>query len=137
MPYDVPIENTVGVLQAVRDPRGARHMLAHYQATEIDIDIALPDYAHLDKPLIEVFTLDSSTCAACGYMLGAAQRAAAELGDAADMVEYKFTTRENVARVKKLGVANLPSIYINGELQFSSIIPGNRELLEAIEKYRK
>ncbi len=134
MPYDVPIENVVGVVQAVRNPEETREMLAHYQAAELDVAVELPDYGQLEKPLIEVYTLDSATCAACGYMLGAAQRAAAELGDAVDLVEYKFTTRENVARVKKLGVKNLPSIYINGELKYSSIIPGNRELLEEIKR---
>jgi uroporphyrinogen decarboxylase len=33
-----------------------------------------------------------------------------------------------------MGVKNLPSIYINGELAYSSIIPSNRELVETIEK---
>jgi uroporphyrinogen decarboxylase len=50
------------------------------------------------------------------------------------MVEYKFTEKENVARVVKMGVKNLPSIYINGELAYSSIIPSNRELIEEIKK---
>ncbi len=31
------------------------------------------------------------------------------------------------------GVTNLPSLYINGELKWSSIIPGREELFEAIE----
>jgi uroporphyrinogen decarboxylase len=34
----------------------------------------------------------------------------------------------------KMGIKNLPSLYINGELQYSSVIPSNRELLEAIRK---
>jgi uroporphyrinogen decarboxylase len=82
---------------------------------------------------MEVFTLDSASCAACGYMVSAAQRAAEELTGQVDWVEYKFTTLENIARMQKLGVKNLPSIYLNGELKFSSIIPGNKELLEAIK----
>ena len=137
MPYDVPIENTIGVLQAVRDPHAARHILAHYHAEDVALDVTLPDYANLERPLVEVFTLDSATCAACGYMKDAAVRAAAPLGDAVELVEYKFTSRENVARVKKLGVANLPSIYINGELRYASIIPSVPELqtiLEALVK---
>jgi uroporphyrinogen decarboxylase len=109
-------------------------MLEHYQASTFDIEVTLPDYAHLKKPLVEVFTLDSETCAACGYMVGAAQRAVNELGGRVDLVEYKFTKAENVARVIKLGVKNLPSLYINGELKYSSVIPSNRELLEEIRK---
>jgi len=34
-------------------------------------------------------------------------------------------------------VKNLPSLYINGELKYSSIIPSNRELLEEIRKVVK
>lgn len=136
MPYDTPMENTVGVLQAVRNPQGTHEMLANYESRTFDIEVDLPDYARLDHPLVEVFTLDSDTCAACGYMLGAAQRAVQEAGDGVEMAEYKFTKPENVARMMKLGVKNLPSLYINGELKYSSIIPSNRELLEEIEKSR-
>lgn len=134
MPYDVPPENVVGVLQAIRDPQSTRLMLENYQGRTFDIEVNLPDYARLPRPLVEVFTLDSETCAACGYMLGAAQRAVGEFSGAVDLVEYKFTRPENVARVVKMGIQNLPSLYINGELKFSSVIPSNRELLEEIRK---
>jgi len=134
MPYDTPVENTVAVVQAVRDPVTTRSMLANYESHTFDLDVTLPDYSRLEKPLIEVFTLDSDTCAACGYMLGAARRAVESLNGQVDLVEYKFTRPENVARIKKMGVKNLPSLYINGELKYSSIIPGNRELLEAIRQ---
>lgn len=134
MPYDTPMENVVGILQAVRDPQSTRMLLQNYTSHTFDMDIALPDYKRLQKPLVEVFTLDSDTCAACGYMLVAANRAVNSLEGQADLVEYKFTRPENVARVMKMGVKNLPSLYINGELKFSSIIPSNRELLEEIHK---
>ena len=136
MPYDIPVENVIGTIQAIREPVTSRAMLANYQTQEFDLTrIKLPDYENLPKPLIEVFTLDSSTCAACGYMKLAAERAVQDLGDKAEMIEYKITTSENIARMKKLGVQNLPSILINGQLRFSSLIPSNRELLEAIYDY--
>ena len=136
MPYDIPVENVIGTMQAIREPGAARAMLANYQAREFDLaSIQLPDYENLPKPLIEVFTLDSSTCAACGYMKLAAERAVQELGDKVEMTEYKITTPDNIARMKKLGVKNLPSILINGQLMFSSLIPSNRELIEAIHEY--
>ena len=50
------------------------------------------------------------------------------------MVEYKFTIKENIARCMKMGVKNLPSIYINGQLKFSSLIPSKEELEKAIEE---
>ncbi|NPV75734.1 MAG: uroporphyrinogen decarboxylase [Anaerolineae bacterium] len=134
MPYDVPVENAIGVMQAVREPDQTRQLLENYHATEINIEVELPDYASLKKPLIEVFTIDSETCAACGYMYSAARRIAEELPGKVDVIEYKITKPENVARVKKHGIKNLPCIFVNGELKFSSIIPSNRELMEIVQK---
>lgn len=135
MPFDTPIENTVGVLQAVRDTEKTRTMVADYQAAELDLDsVVIPDYANLKKPFVEVFTLDPEACAACTYMLAAAERVVGEFDGAVDMIEYRFTKRENIARVKKMGVKNLPSIYINGELKYSSLIPDLTELRDEIAK---
>ena len=70
------------------------------------------------------------------YMLVAAQEGVAELGgDQVDFSEYKFTKWENIARAKKLGVENLPSIYISGQLHFSSPIPSQEALIAAIQGY--
>jgi uroporphyrinogen decarboxylase len=136
MPYDIPVENVVGAMQAIRDPESARLMVASYQAGALDLDaVVLPDYKSLNRPLMEVFTLDSATCPACGYMVNAALRACDELAGQVDMVEYKITQPENVARLVKLGIKNLPSILINGDLKFSSLIPSNRELIGEIMKY--
>jgi uroporphyrinogen decarboxylase len=134
MPYDTPIDNVIGVVQAVREPDRYREVMAHYHAPQVDYEIEVPNYAALDRPLIEVFTLDSDTCAACGYMLGAAQRATEEMNGQVNMVEYKITVPENIARMKKMGVTNLPCILIDGQLAFSSIIPSNRELLALLEQ---
>lgn len=135
MPYAVPAENTIGVAQAVLNTDEVREMVKNYVAADDDIDVELPDYASLTKPLVEVFTLDSATCAACQYMMGAANEAKAHFGDAIDMVEYKFTEKENIARCKKMQVPNLPSLYINGELKFRSLVPSKEELYSAIESY--
>ena len=135
MPYDTPLENVIGAAQAARDPDTYREVVRHYQRAAFDFDITLPDYAHLERPLIEVFTLDSATCAACAYMLAAAQHVADELGDRVELVEYKITVPENIARLQKMGITNLPSILVNGELKYSSIIPSHRELLDTVGRY--
>jgi len=137
MPYDTPVENSVGIMQAVREPEVARELLANYHTPELDIQVDLPDYANLSKPLIEVFTLDSDTCAACAYMYAAGKRVADELDGEVDFVEYRITVLENIARIKRMGVKNLPSIYVNGELKFSSIIPSHRELMNIVQEYLK
>lgn len=134
MPYAVPVENAIGVAQAMYETDSVREMLKNYVAEDDDIEVELPDYEHLEKPLVEVFTLDSATCAACTYMMGAANEAKATFGDAIDMVEYKFTEKENIARCKKMGVPNLPSLYINGKLKFRSLVPAKEELEAAIRE---
>ncbi|HAX51048.1 uroporphyrinogen decarboxylase [Muricomes intestini] len=132
MPYEVPVENTIGIVQAIRETGSVREMLKNYVAQDDAIEVELPDYEHLEKPLVEVFTLDSATCAACTYMMGAANEAKKIFGEAIDMVEYKYTKKENIARCKKMGVPNLPSMYINGELKFRSLVPSKEELEEAL-----
>ncbi len=134
MPYAVPVENAIGAAQAVLETESVRHMVENYVSQQEDVDVQLPDYQNLQKPLVEVCTLDSATCAACTYMMGAANAVKEVFGDRIDMVEYKFTEKENIARFKKMGVKSLPSIYVNGVLCFSSIIPSRDELVEEIQK---
>jgi len=136
MPYDVPPENTVGCEQAVHQPEQTRALVANYTRSSLDIDVDLPDYGSLERPLVEVFTIDSDTCAACTYMYQSAMDAKRRYGDGIDVVEYKATSVENIARMQKVGVTQLPSIYINGELAFSSIIPSRDELNRAIDATR-
>lgn len=134
MPYAVPKENAIGVAQAVREIDTVREMVKNYEAPKEDIQVELPDYENLDKPLVEVFTLDSATCAACTYMMGAMNVAGEKYGDKIDLVEYKFTEKENIARCVKMGVTNLPCVYINGKLKWSSIIPSSEELFSVIDE---
>jgi len=65
--------------------------------------------------------------------MGAMDVASDKYGSKIDVVEYKFTKKENIARCKKMGVTNLPCVYINGQLKWSSIIPSRKELFEVIE----
>ena len=133
MPYAVPVENAIGAVQAVLQREETRKMVENYTSATFDIEVAIPDYANLPRPLVEVFTLDSATCAACTYMMEAANVAKAHFQDAIDLVEYKFTEKENIARCIKMGVTNLPCVYINGELKWSSIIPSRDELFAVID----
>jgi uroporphyrinogen decarboxylase len=136
MPYDIPIENTVAIAQSVHETDIVRKMVENYQSTEIAFEGTLPDYENLARPLVEVFTLDSTTCAACTYMLASAKDAEKYTGFEIDLVEYKYTIPQNIARCRVMGVKQLPSIYINGKLAFSSIIPGRDELIARIKEAR-
>jgi uroporphyrinogen decarboxylase len=138
MPYDVPIENGIGVAQAVIDDKFVKQMVENHQMMDYStIKITLPNYDKLEKPLIEVFTLDSLSCAACSYMMHAVMNATVDLKDTIDVVEYKYTIKENIARCIQMGVKNLPSVYINGKLMYSSIIPYQNELKEYVASLMK
>ena len=115
-----------------------REMVKNYVAVEEEvIDVELPDYEHLERPLVEAMTLDPATCAACTYMVAACDDMKALFGDAIDYDIYKYTIKEDIARFKKMGVEHLPSVYINGELAFSSIVPSKAEFEAKIRSYLK
>lgn len=134
MPYATPIENTVALSQAVLNTDKARELVANYELSSFDLDIELPKYDSLKKPLLEAFTLDSTACAACTYMWGVAKEARDHFGDKIDVVEYMYNTPENISRIRKVGVKQLPSLYLNGELLYSSIIPNLNDLISQIEE---
>jgi hypothetical protein len=77
-----------------------------------------------DKINIDVLTLDSVQCAACGYMM---ESIAALPADVQDMIEYQEWSIKNKAGV-------LPTICIEGDLVFESIIPQYEELIDEMAK---
>ena len=137
MPYDVPVENTIAAGQAVKRTEDVRAMIANYEAVEDDIDVELPDYKNLDKVLIELFLLDPEQCAACTYMLNSVVDAFSEIEDIAEYRVYKYTIKEDIARTKKMALTNLPTMCVNGEIKWVSIIPDKEEFLKEIRKYAK
>ncbi len=133
LPFNTPPENVIGAEQAVHNRDSIQEMLRNYESTEIVFEGELPDYQNLEKPLVEVFTLDSTACAACTYMLASAMDAKETYGDKIDVIEYMYNDPQNIARCREMGVKQLPSIYINGELKHSSIIPSRDELNAEID----
>jgi uroporphyrinogen decarboxylase len=134
MPYDVPPENVIGIEQAIHEPVSVRKMLENYRSATMEEAFELPDYNNLEKPLIEVFTIDSAMCAACGYMVNLANSARAKFGDAIDIVEYKSIDMDNIKRAQAMGIKHMPCILINGKMKYSSIIPDQANYFKEIEK---
>ena len=66
MPFDVPVENGIACYQAVTDYENVKTALQYYdpEQTFDDVEIELLHYDDLQRPIVEVFTLDSRTSAA-------------------------------------------------------------------------
>ena len=139
MPYDCPIENTIAAAQTAKDPDEIREIVKNYIAAEDDLEgIEIPDYIHREKVLIELFTLDPDQCAACTYMVAAVVDNYDDIKDKAEYVVYRYNIKEDIARTKKMGIANLPTMCISGEQKYISIIPSREELVASVnEAYDK
>lgn len=137
MPYDTPIENTVACAEAVKHPEHSRQLIENYKVLVDDIAVEIPDYTNLNKVLIELFLLDPEQCAACTYMLAAVEDAYDDIKDIAEYRVYKYFVKEDIARTRKMGIANLPTMCINGEQKYISIIPNKQELIAEVKKYVK
>ena len=133
VPFNAPADNLIAVGQAVQNPEAVKKALESYVAIDNLPEIELPDYANLDHVLIEVVTIDSKTCAACGYMVAAANDAATPFGDSVKVVERSIMYPETLAFITKIGLKNLPTILINGDIRHISLIPTVETLKQEIE----
>ncbi|MDF7825705.1 uroporphyrinogen decarboxylase family protein [Pontiellaceae bacterium B12227] len=135
LPYSVPVKNLQAVSAMVHDEyaREAAQMLQAKDADSFD-DVELPDYLGARAVVVDVITLDSTSCAPCQYMMEAVEKAADKAMVKVWINEHKIKVREGIGMMVKLGVKNLPTICINGEPKFASIIPDITTLVKAIEE---
>ena len=135
LPYAVPVKNLQAVSDIVHDEyaRETAKSLKTKEADSFD-DIETPDYHAPRAVVVDVITLDSTSCAPCQYMMEAVERAAEAAHVKVWINEHKIKVREGIGIMVKLGVKNLPTICINGDPTFASIIPDQTTLVKAIEK---
>lgn len=57
-----------------------------------------------------------------------------EIQELIDVREWDLRTREGVQRFRELGAKSLPSIAMDGDLMYESLIPGQEELCEEIRR---
>jgi hypothetical protein len=87
-----------------------------------------------EKIHIDVLTLDSVQCAACGYMM---ESIAALPSDVQQMIEYSewsIKNKDGIGKFLELKGKVLPSICIERDLVFESIIPQYEELIDEMVK---
>ncbi len=134
VPFDAPSANIAGVGQAVHNTEAVRKALESYVSTDTLPDIEIPDFKANKHVTLEVITIDSQTCAACGYMCAAANDAAKQFGDDVKVVERSIMHKETLAYITKIGLANLPSILIDGEIRHISLIPPVEKLSAELQE---
>ncbi len=134
LPYATPEENIQAAAEMVHDDykrQIARTTITADSAVHAD-DVELPDYDDAANVVIDVVTLDSASCAPCQYMVGVANDVGKEVEIKVQVNEHKITTREGIGFMTKLGVANIPTICIDGEVAFASLTPSTKELAQRI-----
>ena len=85
-----------------------------------------------DKIIIDVLTLDSVQCAACGYMMESIAALPKEIQDVIQYKEWSIKNKEGVNKFIEMKGKVLPTIAIRGDLLFESIIPQYEELIDAM-----
>ena len=91
-----------------------------------------------DKKIqVDVLTLDSVQCAACGYMMESMAAMPEEVQDLIEYKEYSIKNKNGVNKFVELKGKVLPSICIEGDIVFPSIIPQYEELIDEMAKRAK
>ncbi|BAX81215.1 uroporphyrinogen decarboxylase family protein [Labilibaculum antarcticum] len=132
---ETPIANLVAVSELVHDEILQGELRAS-EATTADIELLdLTNHWDENKVIIDVITLDSGSCAPCQYMVDAVSRAAEPYGDKVVYKEFSIKGVEGIQMMTSLGVKNIPTIVIDGHIEFSSQIPPLSEIQTKIEGY--
>jgi len=136
LPYDTPENNLMAIAEIVHDnyKRKIAKALVLEETNEGNT-IELVDYSKSDKVIIEVVTLDSGSCPPCFYMVDAVKQVTADILSKVEIHEYKISTKIGLAYMRALKVQTIPTICINGEIAFSSIIPDQESLRKKIKQF--
>lgn len=136
LPFATPENNIQAVGHMVHDTyeREVARRTIISQATSMADGVELPDYAAEKNVIVDVITLDSASCAPCQYMVDAVHRASKGITSPVVIKEHRITTRQGLAMMTRLKVANIPTICIDGEVKFVSTIPDQKTLIGSIQE---
>ena len=131
MPYATPIANVQAVTKTVH---GNVDEIFEGENVMDGVDYQLPCYQDEKKVIIDCITLDSESCAACQYNMEAVRAAAEPLKDQVIILEHKIKEKEGVACMLKLGAKQVPTIIVDGEIKYESILPSTQELTDCFRE---
>ncbi len=131
IPFDTPEENIKAISSLVHGE--VRKFLQSTNVLE-GINIKIPDYKNEKQVIVDIVTIDSASCAPCQYMVEAVKNSCSQFGSKVKWVEHKIKEKESVVFMLKMGVSNIPTTLIDGEIKYVSIIPDENALTEEIKK---
>jgi len=134
MPYATPVENVKAIAEVVHDKYKqdvAKEIASKTEVKSCEL-FDLTEYGSSDTVKIDIITLDSEGCAPCQYMVKAVKDAASEFGELVEWEEHKIKDPEAIKMMGSLYVRNIPTICIDGQIKFVSLIPPKEELVAAI-----
>jgi MtaA/CmuA family methyltransferase len=135
LPFDTPPENLVAVAELVHNEMLQGQVRASSVPLKEVEKLDLSKHWSTKQVVIDIVTLDSSSCAPCQYMVNAVERAALPFGEKVTFMEHKITERLGVQMMASLGVKNLPTIVMDGNIEFISQIPPVSQIESKIREY--
>jgi MtaA/CmuA family methyltransferase len=134
MPMDTPVENLQAITRLVNDEY-LQDVVRTKEKSEINLALLnMKDYGMSNKVIIDIITLDSESCAPCQYMVQAVKRVVPHFEGLVEWREHAIKKLEGVTFMSSLLVKNIPTICIDGKIEFVSQIPPQQELIAAIQK---
>jgi len=135
LPYEAKPENIEAVATLVRDPyqQQVAKQLIQSQPEQKTTKV-LPDYSASPKIKIDVFTLDSTSCAPCQYMVDLIRKVTPRFTDQMEWQEHKIKDNAAIQLMAALGVKKIPTICIDGKPAFESIFPHLDDLMASIQE---
>jgi len=132
---DTPKENLIAVSELIYDEVLQGELRASEASTE-DVELLeLANHWDKEKVIIDIITLDSLSCAPCQYMVDAVSRAAELYGNKVVFKEYSIKEKEGIQMMATLGVRNIPTIVMDGNVEFISQIPPINDIKTKIDGY--
>ncbi len=131
---DTPVENLQAVTRTVARSGCCKSAAGSNEPSATAQKGDLASRNQPDKVIIDIITLDSSSCAPCQYMVEAVSLAAKRFGDLVACKECSIKTHEGLKLMEMLGVKNVPVTVIDGEISFVSNIPPKDVIEKAILK---
>jgi MtaA/CmuA family methyltransferase len=135
LPMETPFENLVAVSELNRNELLQGELRAKAVTAHSVELLDLSKHWSNKKVIIDIITLDSSSCAPCQYMLDAVARAASQFPEKVVYKEHRIKEKQGIQMMMSLGVRNLPTIVIDGKIEFISHIPPVSQIEEKIKAY--